>query len=801
MIRLDPTTKKFIDATADAIVILDDQLRIRHLSTTAQRLFLLEPAVVGQPIRELLADCGQTSVTDEQLRKGFKSRTVKGVTAKGQTIAMSLSVGEARVRGDRLYVCVFRDLSGQEDSYAQKISAENLNHALMEAAVDGIITIDEQGLIRSFNSAAENLFGYARTDVIGENVRLLMPGHYARHHDEYIRTYVNSGHAKIIGIGRDVEGMRRDGSKFPMHLSVGEAQFHGTRHFIGICHDLSEYRHTLEKLARAEQRYRDIVDSQSQLICRVDEQLRITFANLTFSRCLKTSPQKLIGTPLYEFAEDRHPELKDVLKSLFRSSRKPGNATLKLTMEGADDKVSVIEWSFSLTGKSDGIGPELQGLGIDVSEYERARNRAEYLQNHDALTGLFNKSAFIRELGMWVDVNRPFSLLHIDLENFGLINHRFGYEAGNSALRSFAEHLRTKIGNDGLCARAGADDFLAAVPIVEIQGLVDFISSFNSDIGPVRIVGERSVHMETLVGIATFPDDGLNPERLPDLAESAMRDARQRREPYAFFNEQSQGQLERRMDLQQGLTQALENDGLTISLQPKWHAISRRIAGFEALVRWFDPDLGQVSPAEFIPVAEQSKLGQTLDRYVIRKAIGVARALKNKRQSAMPVAVNITATHFANPAFPDFVLTEIEKAGLAPTALELELTEGVIIEGVGFAGQALSQLRDAGIRVAIDDFGTGYSSLAYLRHLNVDELKIDKQFVDEVSNERGGTVLQSVINIAKAYDLSVTAEGVESLSQLEALEHMGCDLIQGYYLSKPLSVADALSLVDQAQSS
>ena len=370
-LEADSLYDALMNAAADAIVVIDEHGIIRHFSDSAQDLFEY-PAdeCLGQNVRMLMPE-PYRSQHDGYLKRYQRSgeakiigigRDVHGLKKSGRQFPMHLSVGEARVQGQRLFVGICHDLTTYRTTIAERVSIEKLQHALLDAAVDGIITINERGLITSFNPAAETLFQYRREDVIGENVKMLMPAHYAREHDDYIRRYLNSGQPGIIGIGRDVTGRRRDGSEFPMHLSVGESEQDGRRLFVGICHDLSNYQEVLLRMARAERRYKDIVQSQRQLICRVDAQLRLTFTNAAFGKAAGRQQKDLIGTSLAQLTRTDTQTLQTHLAPLFTD---PAHQETELTLTmGDQDPGTQVAWHFLSLPASDDYGHELQGTGV-----------------------------------------------------------------------------------------------------------------------------------------------------------------------------------------------------------------------------------------------------------------------------------------------------------------------------------------------------------------------------------------------------------------------------------------------------
>lgn len=789
-----------MNAAADAIVVIDEQGIIRHFSDSAQELFEY-PAdeCLGQNIRKLMPE-PYHSRHDEYLRNYRKSgqarvigigRDVFGLKKSGRTFPMHLSVGEAWVRGQRLFVGICHDLTTYRTTLAERASIEKLQHALLDAAVDGIITINEKGLITSFNAAAEQLFQYNRDEVLGENVKMLMPERYAREHDNYIRSYLNTGQAGIIGLGRDVTGRRKDGTVFPMHLSVGESEQDGRKLFVGICHDLSEYKSVLLRLGRAERRYKDIVQSQRQLICRLDSQLRVTFANAAFSSLLGIQQKDLVGISLTTALEDEQRSPKSALEALFADDPDRQEINLKLAMK-TPNRETLVDWTFRRMADSEEYGRELQGFGIDVSEMEAALSQARFLRSHDQLTGLLNKRAFLKLLRQMPEQHSQFAMLHFDCERFASINQRYGYNVGDLVIIEMAQRVRNCLPSIGLSARVGGDEFLLALPFSASGDVPAFAQQLlNSMQQPVQ-VQELSIPLSGSIGVALYPKDCDRADDLSVLAEAATRRAKARNELIAFYDSHDHALLQQELELEQGLKTALLNDELDIYLQPKVRLETGQVISYEALVRWPQPVNGFIAPARFIPIAERSTLGQRLDRYVVRQVAALIADACESNQSVPPIAINITASHFSSQDLVGFLTQTLRTYGLPSSAIELEITEGVVLEMSRSVSTNLNRLQELGIRISLDDFGTGYSSLNYLKNLTVDELKIDKSFIDELNSTKGTVLVSSIIAIATAFDIDVTAEGIETQEQHELLTQMGCNIGQGYFLGRPLPAREYL---------
>jgi len=678
------------------------------------------------------------------------------------------------------------------------MSKQDLASALMSAAVDAIIVIDETGIIQQFSDSAQSLFGYSASEVQGRNVAILMPEPDATHHDQYIENYKHSGDGKIIGIGRDVRGRKKNGETFPMHLSVGESKHEEQHLFVGICHDLTDYKDALNKLASAEQRYRDIVQAQKQFILRLDSDFRITFANASFTRALGSESKDILGAPISVFFNEPDQRIRQRLAALFNDPASSEELAIKVTMRSKDGSQTLVDWSFRRTSAQDEDKAELQGFGIDVSEQERALEQAHYLRTHDPLTGLFNKPTLVADCKAWFKgAGSPGAMLYIDIEHFSLINQRYGYEIGDAVLIKLANRITRAIQRTNHSARAGADKFLIALQVssrADAEAIAERIIEYVSR--PIHL-RENQLTVRATIGIAMYPSDSEVIDVLPELAESAKGSARNRNRRIGVFDFAHHRVLHRQMEVEQGLKDAIEKGQLAIYLQPKYRVNDLSIAGYEALVRWHHPTEGFISPGEFVPIAEQSSLGLELDRYVMTTVFEMIARARAAIAGFPPVAINITPTHFSQVDFQKVVLAGIAESGIPIASIELEITEGAVMERSSEAQENLDALRAQGVRIAIDDFGTGYSSLNYLRFLGIDDLKIDKTFVDEILTDKGGVIVKSIIDIAAAHNIQVVAEGVETEDQLGLLRKMGCHLCQGYLLSRPLPVEEAVDLFYQ----
>lgn len=798
--ELDSFYQVIINAAADAIIVIDRHCRIKHFSSSAERLFgysadqCLDQNInmlIPEQFKALYKEYFHFSLNEQDNLPSI-FHDIHGRKKSGSVFPMRLSVGKAKLRNQTYLIAVCHDLTSYEETLSEKIKLESLQNALFDAAVDGIITVDDCGIVRSFNNAAENLFGYPRAEVIGQNVSLLMPAPYAATHDHYIENYKKTGHAKVIGIGRDAPGKRKDGSVIPLHLSVGEAHTNKGKLFIGICHDLTPYQTILLQLAQTEKRYKDIVENQKELICRLNNELRVTFANHSFMQTLECQNNEIIGLPFLNKINDEQGILAHTLKQLFQSLATAEEFNLKIPMHRKNG-IIIVNWWFRKIADSEEFGEELQGFGIDISQQEEAWQTASYLRDHDILTGLLYPKALIAKFEQWKITHATYAVIHFDYNRFNLINQKYGQQAGDRILIEMARRIESSMLKDCLICRPGSDDIVVVAQILSTEDAYNLAECLLYNLEQSYQLNNDTLHFSAKAGISIYPTDDNDIEKLLRLAESAVPRNINISGPIAFFDAKAHAKLKRQLEIEQGLRRAMLKKQLQVYLQPQVNINSLSVTGYEALLRWTDDVLGVVSPAEFFPVAERMNLGSELDKYVLKQVMQQLAILKTRHYPLMPVAINITAKHFGDKALYQHIISMMRKFDIPLHLLQLEITENALLDLTQAASDNLLRLRQSGIKIAIDDFGTGYSSLGYLKNLSVDILKIDKTFIDAIDTPKGKKLAEAIIQLAKAMELEVIAEGIETQLQADLLSELGCFLGQGYLFARPQPMKDVLN--------
>jgi diguanylate cyclase len=460
----------------------------------------------------------------------------------------------------------------------------------------------------------------------------------------------------------------------------------------------------------------------------------------------------------------------------------------------------------------------LHGVLQDITDMQRAEERIRELAFIDSLTRLPNRELFKDRLSEALKLakrhGRRVGLLFLDLDNFKRINDTLGHSVGDLLLQATAERLKSSLRNsdtvacadtdnqDETIARLGGDEFTLLLPEVQRGEDAAFVAErVRSHLSQPLVLAGHEVCVTPSIGIALFPEDGDNPETLLKNADMAMYLAkRQGRNLYRFYDASLNEVALQRLTMENQLRKAIEQNELSVHYQPQLDLPSGRISGVEALLRWQSATLGPVSPIDFIPLAEETGLIIPIGEWVLRTACQQAKTWRKAGIDLQRMAVNISVLQFVQPSFPVLVARILRETGLEPEALELEITESLLMKDPEGATSTLLALKELGVQLAIDDFGTGYSSLSRLKQLPLDRLKIDKAFVREVNSQPDdAAIATAVIAMADSMGLRVIAEGVESAAQLAFLKSKHCDEVQGYYLSRPLPVNDITEVLQNHQ--
>ncbi|MDH3221621.1 MAG: EAL domain-containing protein [Gammaproteobacteria bacterium] len=433
------------------------------------------------------------------------------------------------------------------------------------------------------------------------------------------------------------------------------------------------------------------------------------------------------------------------------------------------------------------------GLEQEIEQRRAAEHRVEHLATHDPLTNLPNRRGLYEELNELIYRSQRYkfssAVIYVDLDGFKNVNDHFGHEAGDRLLTQVSSNFKRIVRQTDSVARIGGDEFI--VLITDIDGETSLITKIESLLRetskPIEFKGHR-ISVGASIGVALFPEHGNNAETLLHHADQAMYQAKNEgKNTFRFFTEDINRKAHRQRELQDNLRKALPNDEFTVFFQPIVDGQTGQVVSTEALLRWYSAKLGQVFPDEFIPAAESAGLIPELGCWVLKKALATGAEWNQRFGVGLRIAVNASTIQFRTNLLFDTINEQIELHAWDPNLLEVEITEGLLLDDSPEVTTYITEINKRGVRLSVDDFGTGFSALSYLKNYPVSTVKIDRSFIMDLPGDKENEVLvQAIIAMAHGLRLEVIAEGVETAEQWEYLRTLGCDYVQGYYFGKPM---------------
>lgn len=556
----------------------------------------------------------------------------------------------------------------------------------------------------------------------------------------------------------------------------------------------------VELVSESEVRFKELAESVHDVIWTLDvETMRFTYVSPSVLRLRGYTPAEVMALPieatmLPDYVEKIRHLIQRSVEEFRAGSRSPDDAMMLEIEQPCRDGSTIwseVVGNIALNRSSGKI--EIRGVSRDISERKRAEAQIQQLAYYDQLTGLPNRQLlrdrFAQACAIAERHDQHFSLLFLDLDHFKNINDTLGHDVGDTLLVEVARRLVHVLRAGDTVCRLGGDEFILLLAESDAQGAAAVVGKLIDSVSrAITLNGQRLV-VTPSVGIAVFPEDGVDLETLLKRADTAMYRAKSEgRAAFRFFTREMQERSERTLVLVGALREALEqNNQLCLHYQPQFELTSRRLIGVEALLRWTHPEFGVIPPGEFIPLAENNGLIAQLGQWVVQET---ARQLSQWMQEQIAperVAVNLSAVQFRNADLPAAILATLSQHGVEASRLEVELTEAVAMDNPVAAELMLRQFAAEGVRVAIDDFGTGYSSLSHLKRFNVDKLKIDQSFVRDIAHDADDrAIVRAIIRLARSLNIRTIAEGVETSEQLAFLAAEGCDEVQGYLWGRPV---------------
>ncbi|VYU43082.1 EAL domain-containing protein [Clostridium tertium] len=494
-------------------------------------------------------------------------------------------------------------------------------------------------------------------------------------------------------------------------------------------------------------------------------------------------------------------DIKDYLEKINNTLNSPKNElySIDYRIKGVNNKSFWIQSKGKKVVENNG-NIFIYGALSDITARKEKEIEISYLSYNDDVTGIPNRRYFVREINNRLKnyANEKMAIIFIDLDNFKYINDTYGHDLGDSLLFEFCKCIKDMNIKDSLFARYGGDEFVLVKYNLQTKNEIkDILDNIIKNLSKPMMIKNKEIFCSLSIGVSIYPTDGMDMGILLKRADMAMYLAKiNGKNRYEFFDSNILEILNREFDIEKGLRVAIDNDEIRMLYQPKVSVCTGEVVGFESLVRWYSRELGLVSPNEFIPVAESSGLIISIGKYIIQESLKKCKELSLKTDKKFKMAINLSEVQIRDDEIVSFIDETIKKLELDSSYVEFEITESIIMKYPEKNIETLERLKKLGVTLALDDFGTGYSSLSYLRTLPIDVLKIDKSFIDGILiEEKCEYIINSIIELSHYLNLTVVAEGVETKEQLEYLSNISCDLIQGYYFSRPIKFEDASKMI------
>ncbi len=574
---------------------------------------------------------------------------------------------------------------------------------------------------------------------------------------------------------------------------------------VGTVHDITERKEAEERLREAEERYRTVVEEQTELVCRFLPDFTLTFVNEAYCRYFGSEPEELIGSDFLEHipAED-HAYYLELLSEL--TPENP-TRTVEHRVFDVEGEVRWQQWTDTAIFDGEDRIVEYQSVGRDVTERKALEERLEHQALHDSLTGLPNRRLFVDRLEQALKrirrrKGRKVAVLFMDLDGFKVVNDSLGHDTGDRLLVEVAKRLKGCLRPEDTLARFGGDEFTVLVEDVgEPDASMRVAERIVEELREPFTMEGRELYVAASIGVALGSDSTKGSEELLREADTSMYRAKEEGSGYEVFDPTMHGRAVNRLELENDLRRAIERNEFVVHYQPIVNLQTGAVWGIEALVRWEHPERGLLDPDEFVPVAEESGLVVPMGELVLEEACRRAVEWQREFPRTPPLAmsVNLSGRQLRRPDLHEIIGQALKESGLPASSLGLDITETVYISALDANTAALDRLKALGIRISLDDFGSGYSSLSYLKQLPADIIKIDKFFTKGLGVEVEDTaIVQTVVDLAHILGMEVIAEGVETEEQETLLREMGCDFAQGYLFARPLPPEAASKFLNSA---
>jgi diguanylate cyclase (GGDEF)-like protein/PAS domain S-box-containing protein len=737
----------------------------------------------------------------EELRERFKSLIGKDTRFEtvhrrkdGTLIDVEITTSGMEFEGQHFIFAASRDISERKSAEQEIQDQQARINGLVDAAMDAIVSTDENQNIIIFNHGAERMFGYRAADIIGQHLDLLIPIRYRKTHSKHVDEYGKTGiTTRTMNQPGQSYGLRANGEEFPFEATISRVSVAGRAIYTAILRDT-----TRRKLTEAELRIAAVAFESKEGMLVTDANGTILRVNQAFTETSGYTAEETVGKTPSLLKSGRHNA--SFYRAMWESINRTGTWQGEIWDRRKNGEVYPKWLTITEVKGSDGIVTHYVGSHIDITERKVSEEKIKNLAFYDPLTRLPNRRLLLdrlqHALASSTRTARSGALLFIDLDNFKTLNDTLGHDIGDLLLQNVAQRLESCVREGDTVARLGGDEFV--VMLEELSGNASEAAEQTEAVG-VKILASlnqpyqlasHEYHSTPSIGATLFIDHQLGIEELLKQADIAMYQAKKAgRNALRFFDSQMQDAVNIRASLESELRKALENQQFQLYYQIQVDSLCRAF-GAEALIRWNHPVRGLISPAQFIPVAEETGLILPIGQWVMETACIQLKAWQQEELTRdLALAVNVSANQFRQTDFVAQVQALVLRHAINPKMLKMELTESMLFENIENIIVTMNALKEIGVRFSLDDFGTGYSSLQYLKRLPLNQLKIDQSFVRDIAVDSSDkAIVSTIVAMAHSLGLDVIAEGVEAEDQRKILLDTGCAHYQGYLFGKPVPI-------------
>jgi diguanylate cyclase (GGDEF)-like protein/PAS domain S-box-containing protein len=665
---------------------------------------------------------------------------------------------------------------------------------IVETAVEGIWVLDQNSQTSFVNQQMATMLGYTADEMLGETLFSFMD-------EEGIAITNRCLERRRQGISEahDFKFRRKDGTELWAIVSTAplfdpEGNYAGA---LGMVTDITARKRAESALQQSEQRLNSILYSLSDVVWSTSETGKeFLYLNPTVEKVYGRSASDFLNNPDL-WLEMVHPDDQEHVRVESQAILEKGRKDLEYRIVRADGEVRWIRDRCYVVCDTISKTVRLDGIATDITERKQIEEQLAHNAYHDALTGLPNRLLFLDRLQQLTTrlqrhPDEQFAVLFLDLDRFKVINDSLGHLVGDQLLIEIARRLQACLRPGDTVARLGGDEFTILLdPIRHLNDAIGVAERIQDALKTPFCLNHHEIFTTASIGIALNETAFTQPDELLRNADTALYHAKEQgKARYALFNAEMYDQAVALMQLETDLRWAIERQELRVYYQPIIALSTGKITGFEALVRWLHPERGLISPAEFIPIAEETGLIVPIGEWILHESCQQLKQWQTQfpNYASLTISVNLSSKQLPQRNFVAQVEQILKQTNLQPQSLKLEITESAIMERPEAAADVLKQLRQRGIQLCVDDFGTGYSSLAYLHQFPIDVLKIDRSFIHQIDEQSEGlAIARAITTLAESLGLSVVAEGIETAKQVQQLQELRCDYGQGYFFSKPLN--------------